>query len=432
MLGEILIIVLILLLNGFFAASEMAIVSSRKARLKQRADDGHRGARLALELAEDSGRFLSSVQIGITILGVFAGAYGGATFAEPLAVYLRPYFPEHADDVAFALVVAVITYGSLVIGELVPKRLAIAHAERMAAVVAYPMHYFSKIGAPFVWLLEKSSDILLHIIPGGEADISVVTEEEVKSMIAEGADAGVIEPAEAQMLEGVLRMADRTVRAIMTPRPQVLWLDITHPIAAQVQNLSGVEYSRLPAGRGSLDNLAGVIYAKDLLNAYLRGITPDIAGMLREPLTVHDAMPVLKLVDLFRSTRQHMAVVVDEHGSVEGIVTATDVLEAVTGTVPEAMMGDETMVIRRSDGSLLVDAMIPIDELASHLGVRDMQEPNDDFNTLAGFALRELGHLPKTGEHFNWRGFTFEIIDMDARRIDKILIRLPSKPTEEE
>jgi putative hemolysin len=433
MLGDILILLLVLVLNGFFVASEMAIVSARKARLKQRAEeDNHPGAARALELANDSGKFFSSVQIGITVLGIFSGAFGGAKLSEPLAVLLQPYFPNDAEGIAFALVITLITYFTLIISELVPKRLAVANAEGIAAATAIPMHWFAKIGAPFVWLLGVSSEFVLRILPvRTEADASV-TEEEVKTLIAEGTESGLFEKAEQQMLEGVLRLGDRSVRAVMTPRPDVTWLDLNMPVDEQIRRLIGLDFSRLPVGKGTLDDIAGIIYAKDMLNAYLRGVTPDVAGMLREPLTVHDAMPVLRLVDLFRSTRQHLAIVVDEHGSVEGIVTTTDILQAVTGNLPESLGDDATNIVTRSDGSMLVDAMMPVDEISAHLQLRGMKADDDDFHTLAGFVLKIAGGLPKTGEKFTWENYVFEVMDMDGRRIDKVLVTPPTKDKPED
>ncbi len=426
------ILLLVMVCNAFFVASEMAIVSARRARLKQRVDeDDHAGAAMAIALAEDSGKFLSSVQIGITVLGIFSGAFGSENLTPPLALMLAPYVSGNPETWAFVLVITAITYFTLVIAELVPKRLAIAHAEAIAAATAIPMAWFARIAAPFVWLLERSSDGVLRLLPVNAGDNSQVTEEEVKNMIAEGTDAGVFARAEQQMMEGVLRMGDRTVRTIMTPRPDVEWIDASKPIADQIKQFSALKFSRLPVARGTLDDLVGVVYAKDFLNAYLAGQQPDPAAIVRPPLTVTDTLPALRLVDLFRSTRQHIAIVVDEHGSVEGVVSATDLLATVTGTLPEAADDGENILMQRADGSWLADGMIPIDEVMAHFNLHDMQDENDDFHTLAGFALKVLGHLPKAGERFTWSDgddtYTFEVIDMDGRRIDKMLIIPPVK-----
>lgn len=430
MLTEIVILLFVVVLNGFFAASEMAIVSSRKARLKQRAEeDGDKGAAAALELAEDAGRFIASVQTGITMLSVFAGAYGGAKLSEPLAVYLVPLFGDGAADAAFALVITLVTYISLVAGEIVPKRLGLANAENFACWVARPMQLFAKVGAPIVWFLEQSSNFIIRLLPFSATNSSVVTEEEVRSIIAEGTQTGLFEAAEQQMLEGVLRMGDRSVRAIMTPRQDVVWLDISLPPTEQIAIFMQKDNSRLPVARGKLDEVVGVVYAKDVLKAAMRGETPDLATLAREPLIVHDGMPVLRLVELFRTTRQHLAVVVDEHGSVEGVVSTTDILEAVTGTMPDTGDDHSAEITVRSDGTLLIDAMMPIDELQSRLVLRGMKGDDDDFHTLAGFVLKILGHLPRAGDRFIWEEHVFEVIDMDGRRIDKVLVTIPPSAT---
>lgn len=429
MLLEILILLVAVLLNGFFAAAELAIVSAKKTRLKQRAEAGDRGAATALLLAEDSGRFLSSVQIGITLIAVFTGAYGAATLSAPLADWLAQegwLTDEAADDVAFASVIALITYVSLIFGELVPKRLALAYAEPFAAHVAGFMRYFALIGAPFVSLLQVSSNAVLRLLPSPDGSAQHVTEEEVRALISEGTETGVFAAAEKQMLEGVLRLGDRSVRAIMTTRQDVEWLDLTAPEDEQLAQLANMGNARLPVARGSLDEIVGVIHAKDVLKAALSGTKPQPALLAREPLIVHDGTNVLRLVDLFRTTRQHLAIVVDEHGSVEGVVTTTDILQAVTGTLPETEAEAAQSIVERADGTLLIDAMMAIDEVEARLTLKQMKAEGDDFHTLAGFVLKMLGHLPKVGERFLWQGHTFEVIDMDGRRIDKVLVTRPT------
>lgn len=425
---EVLILLFATLLNAFFAASEIAIVSSRRARLKQLADEGSSGAAVALDLAENSGKFLSSVQIGITLIGVFSGAYGGAKLSEPLGDYLEqfPALAEHADSIAFGIVIALITYASLVIGELVPKRLAVMRAEAIAVRVAGPMRGFAKVGAPFVWLLQSSSNFLLRLLGAHNASAQGITEEEVKTMIAEGTESGVFDPAEQQMLEGVLRLGDRSVRTLMTPRPDVLWIDAAAPDQAQLQVLIEAGYARVPVARGTLDELIGVLHTKDVVAALLQNKQASLTELARPPLTVLDGTPVLRLLELFRDTRQHLAVVVDEHGSVEGLVTATDILESVTGDLPEHIDEDDMTIVRREDGSYLIDAMKPIDEVMAGLNLKGLRGEQDDFHTLAGFVLKSLGHLPQAGEKFTWNGTTFEVMDMDGRRVDKVLVTLPA------
>ena len=421
------IIVLLILLNGFFAMSELAVVSSRRARLQQRAEAGHRGARTALGLHDDPSKFLSTVQVGITLVGIFAGAYGGATLAPYLANFLKqfPALGPYADAVSLALVVTGITYLSLIVGELVPKRLALANPERIAVFVAPPMSLLSRIGAPIVWFLGVSTELTLRLFGVQQVKRASVTEEEVKSMIAEGTRSGVFEPAEKEMLEGVLRLADRSVRSIMTPRPGVVWLDVEDDQEEIRRTITESGHSRFPVSRGDLDEIVGVVQAKDILDRALTGQPFDLSASLQKPMIVHDGTSVIRLIELFRQSGVHIGIVVDEYGSVEGLVTATDVLETVAGDLPERGEEEEIAIIPREDGSWLVEGMIPIDELEDRLGIRGMKGDRD-FHTLAGFVLSQLGHVPKPSEAFTWHGARFEVVDMDGRRIDKVLIVPPS------
>lgn len=421
-------VALLIVLNGFFAMSELAIVSARRARLQHMAQGGTRGARRALRLAEDPTNFLSTVQVGITLVGIFAGAYGGATLAEPLAAALAtvPQLGEMADDLALGVVIVAITYLSLIAGELVPKRIALNNAEAIAAFVAAPMHLLARLGRPVVWFLGVSTNAvlaLLRIRPKGE---STVSEEEVRLMIAEGTDAGVFEPAEREMIESVLAMADRTVRAIMVPRPDVIWLDVGDPVEKTLAAVRASGHSRFPVSGGDLDRDLGIVHAKDLLEQLAGNGGIDLRAASREPLYVPETMPILKLIERFRATAMHMAVVVDEHGSFEGLVTPTDVLTAIAGALPEHP-GDETdEAVQREDGSWLLDGRLAVDKVERTLGLRDMQE-DEDFVSLAGFVLYRCGHVPAVGEAFVWRGWRFEVVDLDGRRIDKIL----ASPVEE-
>jgi len=428
LIWELTLVALLILLNGFFAMSELAIVSARRARLQHMAQSGTRGARRALRLAEDPTNFLSTVQVGITLVGIFAGAYGGATLAEPLAAALAtvPQLGEMADDLALGIVIVAITYLSLIAGELVPKRIALNNAEGIAAFVAAPMHLLAKLGRPVVWFLGVSTNAvlaLLRIRPKGE---STVSEEEVRLMIAEGTDAGVFEPAEREMIESVLAMADRTVRAIMVPRPDVIWLDVGDPVEKTLAAVRASGHSRFPVSGGDLDRDLGIVHAKDLLEQLAGNGGIDLRAASREPLYVPETMPILKLIERFRATAMHMAVVVDEHGSFEGLVTPTDVLTAIAGALPEHP-GDETdEAVQREDGSWLLDGRLAVDKVERTLGLRDMQE-DEDFVSLAGFVLYRCGHVPAVGEAFVWRGWRFEVVDLDGRRIDKIL----ASPVEE-
>lgn len=422
LIWELTLVAVLILLNGFFAMSELAIVSARRARLQHMAQSGNRGARRALMLAEDPTGFLSTVQVGITLVGIFAGAYGGATLAEPLAVLLRrvPQIGGSADDLALGIVIVAITYLSLIAGELVPKRIALNNAERIAALVAAPMHLLAKAGRPVVWFLGISTEAVLALLRIRPKAESTVSEEEVRMMIAEGTDAGVFEPAEREMIESVLAMADRTVRAIMVPRPEVVWLDVGDPAEMILSEIRESGHSRFPVSEGDLDQDLGIVHAKDLLDQFARDGRIDLRSASREPLYVPETMPILKLIDRFRATAMHMAVVVDEHGSFEGLVTPTDVLTAIAGALPEHPGEDTSEAVQREDGSWLLDGRIPIDKVERTLDVRDMRE-DEDFVSLAGFVLYRCGHVPQVGEAFVWRGWRFEVVDLDGRRIDKVL-----------
>ena len=429
---EIAIVALLVVINGVFALSELAIVSARRARLQAMAAAGKRGAATALTLAADPGRFLSTVQIGITAVGLIAGAYSGATLSVALDEYLEglgvPDTP--ANWLAYIIVFSTITFLSLIIGELVPKRIALVNAERIAAMVARPMGIIATMGAPLVWLLGVSTNLVLRLLRLDKVKQAEVTEEEVKSMIAEGARTGVFDPAEREMLEGVLRLADRSVRTIMTPRPDVVWLDIDDKPEDIRREITASGRSRFPVSRGDLDEIVGIVHSKDLLDLLLTGKPLDLQVCLHKPLIIHDGTPVLRVLELFKKAGLHMAIVVDEYGSIEGIATVTDILETMAGDFPDEGE-DDASAVRREDGSWLVDGMLPIDEVEHRLGLRGLLADRD-FHTLAGFILAELGHVPRAGEHFFWQGNRFEVMDMDGRRVDKVLITLPAPVGDEE
>jgi putative hemolysin len=426
-LWELLVIALLLLLNGFFAMSELAIVSARRVRLKEMAKAGSRGATAALRLMDDPVKFLSSVQVGITLVGIVAGAYSGATLADPLAHYLQnvPIIGDHAKTLAFGVVIVAVTYFSLVIGELVPKRLALNNAEAIAASVAPFMRVLASAGAPVVWFLRLSTHAVLRLLGTRPAPDNVVTEEEVKALIAEGALAGVFHPQEREMIEGVLRIGDRSVRSIMVPRPAVVWLDVEDTPEAIYATIAASGHSRYPVARGDIEQVIGVAHTKDLLEQQHRSGTIDIAAVAVEPPFVVDRMPVLRLLERFKSSPVHMAMVVDEHGSFEGVVTPTDILTAIAGDLPQSEEDEEPEAAQRDDGSWLIDGMMSVDDVERTLGIRGMSEEGD-FNTIAGFVLDQLGRLPVAGEHFDWHGWRFEVVDLDGRRIDKILACPPA------
>jgi putative hemolysin len=415
------IVLLLVLLNAFFAMSELAIVSSRRPRLQKLAERGHRGAKLALKLSEDPTQFLSAVQIGITLIGIIAGAYSGATLADPFADYLGETFPflgPMADDAALVIVVSIITYLSLVVGELVPKRLAMNHAEGIAVVVSRPIALLARIGTPVVWLLQRSTELLVRLL-GGDKEREGVTHEEVKTLIAEGAEQGGIEEAERHMLEGVFALGDLSVRAIMTPRPDVEWLSKHDAREEVLQSLSTAKHSRLLLCGDELDDIVGMVRMRDLVNQIAAGQAIDLEAACSQVLTIHESTTALRLLELFRNAPSHLAVVLDEYGSLEGVVTPSDVLSAVTGQLLESS-DEATNVVKREDGSWLVDGRVRVVDAERAVGAYEWS--GKSYTTVAGLVLDRLGHVPKTGEKVTVGAFTLEVVDMDGRRIDKLLV----------
>ena len=419
---EIAIVLLLILLNGYFSMSELAIVSARRIRLQQMAEQGRRGAGIAIALAEDPGRFLSTVQVGITLVGVLTGAYGGATLAGYVAAWLRglPFVGGSADALAFGLVVVAITYLTLIVGELVPKRVALVAAERIAIRVAGPMRLLARIAAPIVWLLQRSTEGVLALLGIAREKEAPVSEEEVRMMIAEGTNAGVFHQAEREMIESILRLADRTVQAIMTPRFDVVWLDSAAPPEEIRAKLAASGHSRLIVCKGEIDELQGVVQTKDIVDQAMQGRGFDLAAAIRPALVVHESTTTLRLLEIFRSAAVHMAVIVDEYGSLVGIATPMDILTAIAGDLPEPGRDEPPEAMRRDDGSWLIDGLMDLDGAERLLGRSGMREGHD-FNTLAGFVLWRLGRLPRPGDAFEWEGYRFEVVDMDGRRIDKVL-----------
>ena len=433
MLVQFLILLALLALNGLFAMAELAIVSSRRIRLKQMADKGSKGARAALKLMEEPTRFLSTVQIGITLIGVLAGVYSGANFAGPLGDWLTrfPWLAPYAGTVAYVLVVVGVTYLSLIIGELVPKRWALGHPEAIAAVMAPPMQCVAKVSAPLVWLLQRSTDLVLKLLGQGRSARHHVTEEDVRAMIAEGTREGVFHHEEHRMIEGVLKLADRNVRSIMIPRGDILWIDVEDSRETVWNAVKASGHARYLVCRGELDELIGVATVTDLLEWTRDPSGPELAQRTAAPLVVQETTTVLRLIELFREAAVHLAVVVDEHGSIEGIVTSTDVLEAIAGEIPELGDTDLPEAVKRGDDSWLLDGRLAIDEAERLLGRSDLRS-GDDYTTIAGFVLAQLGRVPATAAAFEWKDLRFEVVDMDGRRIDKLLVQRQPAPIEHE
>ncbi len=421
---EILIVLFLVLLNAVLAAAELSIVSSRPARLKSMAEKGQRGAKAAMKLREEPGRFLSTVQIGITLIGILAGAFSGASLGAQMDEVLHAAgVPSGvAGPLAYAIVVAAITYVSLIVGELVPKRLALQNPEPLACLVAPLMVGLSKVSAPAVWLLDASALVALRLLGERAEGSSGVTDEEIRAIITEAETAGVIDPAERRMISGVMRLADRPVTAIMTPRTDVEWVDISQSAEEVRAELLETPHTRLPACEGSPEETIGVIQAKRLLNAYLKGETPDPRDYVETVPFLIEGVGALEAMRILRGAQVPMGIVVDEYGDMVGVVTGYDLLSAITGTVA-ADEHVERNIVERADGSYLVAGDTPIDELRELLNVDFPLE--EGFHTVAGFALSRIKELPEEGAVFQALGWRFEIVDMDGRRIDKLLVSRP-------
>jgi putative hemolysin len=424
MLAHFLILLALIALNGLFAMAEIAVVSSRRVRLEQLAAEGRRGARAALRLLDEPTRFLSVVQVGITLIGVLAGVYSGATFAGPLGEWLArwPLIAPWAGIGAYVVVVVGVTYLSIVIGELVPKRWALGHPERIAELLAPLLEAVAWLAAPLVWLLQGSTDLLVRLTGLARAARSAVTEDDIRALIAEGTREGVFEQEEHRMIEGVLRLADRNLRSVMVPRGELSWLEIEDSPEALWQAVQASGHSRYLVCRGELDELVGVLHTVDLLDWLHSEQRGELAQRVTAPFIVPETTTILRLLELFREAAVHLAVVVDEHGSIEGIVTPTDVLGAIAGELPESAGLDRPEAVQREDASWLLDGRLGIHEVERLLERRDLAS-GDDYTTVAGFVLAQLGRLPATAESFIWKDLRFEVVDMDGQRIDKLLVQ---------
>lgn len=417
---ELAIAIGLIALNAVFALSELALVSARKSRLSALADSGRAGARAALRLAESPGRFLSTVQIGITSIGVLAGAFSGAALGAALTGFLRAQdIPNWiAEPAGFGLVLGAITYLSVVVGELVPKQLALRDPESIACIVAPAMAMISRVAAPLVWLLDASTRLVFRLFGAPAADSRAVTEEEIKTLMAEAAGAGVIERDEHRMISGVLRMGDRTARSLMTPRTEVEWLDLSQPESTVFLALRKARHARLPVSENSPDEFLGVLQVKDVLDAALGGGPIDLRALLKPAPIVPEGLDALDLLATLRAAEVPVALVHDEYGQFEGLATPADVLDAIAGAFRSDDSADEHEMLRRADGSWLIAGATPADEVADHLGFR---LPQGEFETMAGLILHAMRRLPAAGEHVDIAGWRFEVVDLDGRRIDKVL-----------
>lgn len=425
---EIFAILLLTLFNGLLAMSELAVVSSRKSRLEYMSKQGNKGARSALRLLDNPSRFLSTVQIGITLVGIIAGAFSGATLGSRLGEWLDTfsYISPYGNVLGIGFTVVCITYLSVVMGELVPKRIAFAQPEQIAAIVARPMKGLSLLFTPAVWLLQVSTEGILRVLGLSIKRETSVTEEEVKSLITEGLKTGVFVQQEKEMIDGVLRLADRPVRVIMTPRPNIVWIDSKSDRGAILEMVSSHRFSRIFVCDESLDQPLGVVNTKDLLPVAMSCNEIKLTDLITPLLYVPDRTTILMLLNQFKKEKAHIAAVIDEYGITTGLVTLTDVIEAITGELPEQGEYSEPRIVQRTDGSWLVDGMLPTDELESITGITTEK----NVKMIAGFILEHLGHIPEVGESFDYKNVRFEVVDMDGNRIDKVLIQINRNPPE--
>lgn len=429
MIAEILIVLCLVLANGFFALAEFAVISAKRSLLHQRAEKGDERSRIALEMAEDPTRFLSTIQVGITLVGILAGAFGGATIAAEIAdsiqsvAFLAPY----SEGIGIVVVVLFITYLTMVFGELVPKQIALSNAERFAASIARPMHLISILTAPVVRLLSVSTDMVLILIGISGERPSTVTEEEVREMIEEGTQAGIFEQAEQDIVTCVFRMADQSVRAVLTPRPEIIGLDVADPPEVNWGKMVESGHTYFPVYDEHLDSVLGIVSVRDIWARMLADQPVDIEALLRRPFFVPESIPVLKVLEMFKKSGTHIVLVTDEYGSIQGLVTFHDILESIVGDIPSRNEEiSESRVVRRENGSWLVDGTIAIDEFKERFSLGELPgEKKGFFQTLSGFMMMQLECIPAPGDHFEWEGLKFEVVDMDGNRVDKVLITPP-------
>lgn len=422
----------LILANGALAMSEIAVVSSRKVRLRQQAEASDARARRALELADSPSRFLSTVQVGITVVGIFMGAFGEATVAVPLAAFLeqiRPLGP-YAEPIAFIMVVMAITYLTLVLGELVPKRIALTSPERIASLAARPMHRLSMLARPVVWLLSSSTDAVVRLLRVRPKAEPPVTEEEISALIAHGTAAGVFEEAELDLVKRVFWLADQTVGAVMTPRREIVWLDVNDPAEENLNKTVTHRHSRFIVCDRDLDHVLGMVEVKDLWAECAAGRPFDVRQRAEKPLFVPESAKALAVLEQFRESGVHLALVVDEYGWITGLTTLNDITEGLAGEIEPT----RPRIARREDGSWLVDASLAMDDLLEILELKERRvEERGGYRTVGGFALMYLGRIPSVGDHFVWNGFRFEIVDMDGYRIDKVLVaKEPARDEDDE
>ena len=435
---DFLLILLIVFANGIFVMSELAIVSARKVRLQQLANQGNKNARVALELANAPNQFLASVQIGITLLAVLSGAFAESTIASRLVPIfsLIPSLASYREALASVIAILIITYLTLIIGELVPKRLALNYPEQIASIVAVPMRVLANIAAPIVYLLSASTDIVVRLLGIRPSTEPLVTEEEIRVLIEQGTEAGTFEEAEQDMVERVFRLGDRPVNALMSPRPDIVWLDLDDSAEENRKKMLDSCHSRFPVCQGGLDNVLGVMHVTDLLARSLSAQPLDLTVGLRQPVFVPESTRGLKILELFKQTGIHLALVVDEYGVIQGLVTLNDIMVEIVGDVPSAGNLEDPQAVQREDGSWLLDGMLPVDEFFEIFEINELPtEHRGSYQTLGGFVITHLGKIPSAADNFDWEHLRFEVMDMDGNRVDKVLVtpqeRKTIEPTKE-
>lgn len=427
---EILILLAMIVLNGVFVMTEIALVSARKSRLETLADKGDKKAKSALELAENPERFLSTVQIGITLISILTGVYSGEKFGKDIEPFFRKFelTSPYADTISTTVIVVIVTFVSILIGELIPKKLGMIRSEKIARVMAGPMNALSYALHPFVIMLSAITHLIFRLFNVRKINDTSVTEEEIKALITEGSELGAIDEEEKEIIERVFHLGDRSITSLMTHRTDILWVDEKETVSDVKNKFKEIVFSTFPVCEGSIDNVKGLVYVKDMLT-----VLPDtpISKITKPALFVPENNTAYQLLEKFKGTRIHTCFIVNEYGTLEGMITINDILEAIVGDVPQAGQ-EEYEIIKRNDGSYLVEAQIHFYDFLSYFEKGDwINDDEQEFDTLAGFALHHLEHIPVTGEIFTWRCFTFEIIDMDGQRIDKILVKISEELKEE-
>jgi putative hemolysin len=432
---ELALLLLLMLVNGLFAMAEMALVSARKPRLQQLADDGDERAKIAVELVSAPTRFLSTVQFGVTLSGIFAGAYGGAAVAHHFNLWLLNHFPAYADYtkyLSFGLVVLGIAFFSIVLGELVPKRLAMANPEKYALALARPMALVARLAAPFVWVLSVCTDAVARLLGARVSKRAPITNEEVTGLIEQGLHTGDFRKAEKDMVEGVLSLDQLPVTALMTPRPKMVWLNLDDPDETNWRKILASGHSQFPVYQKHRDNVLGMVHIKALWAHAAFGLPMSLKNLLTPVLTVAEGTFATAMLEQFKKTGKHVALVADEFGGIQGMVTLIDVLEAIVGDLPDQMRRAQPEAKRREDGSWLIDATLSAGEIKELLKLRELPGEEDaEFQTLGGFIVTHLGRIPAAGDCFDWAGWRFEVVDMDRNRVDKVLVARTPVATEE-